>query len=811
MKVTILIFGLVSCQALLMAQADVQYNPLTGNPQAIAAGRTLFGANCAVCHGANAQGDRGPSLVSGALAHGNSDVQIFNSIHNGIPNTAMSAYTQLSTDQVWQLIAFVRDLSGITPASPASAASEKVAGDPAAGKTVFEEKGRCLSCHHVNGAGTPVGPDLSAAASLSAAVIAAKIMNPNQPAPGAGGRGGRGGRGGPAPPATVSVTMKDNRQFAGVRKGEDSFTISMIDGGGRYHTFLKADVATLRVDPRSLMPADLSQRLSKDEIQNVVAYLKTLTAADPAKINSGTQVLSWDRLLAAEKEPQNYLTYWGDLRGTHYSPLDQINTANVKNLQAKFAIPLAGTGNIESVPLVIDGILYTIGPVVGAEEVIAADAKTGRVIWRYQRKQKVTSQYEINRSNRGVSIAGNRLFFGTLDAALIALDARNGAFLWETQVADSLQGYTITSAPLPVGDKIITGISGGEFGTNGFLDAYDQVTGKKLWRFNTVPQKGEPGADTWAGDSGKLGAAPTWLTGTYDPALDTLYWPVGNPAPEYNGDMRKGDNLYSCSVIALDPGTGKLKWYYQFTPNDTHDWDSTEDMVLVDRVWHGQNRKLILHADRNGVFYVLDRTNGKLLAGDPFVRATWLKGFDENGRPIIAPNSASDPKGNTVYPAVGGGSNFQAPSYSPQTGWMYFMYHDGPADYVSGLTPFVPGPQYVGRGTAGAGGGGAAPPAPTPVTQGVQAFDPETGKTQWKFELTQGSLSAGVMATAGGVVFAATPEGNFAALDAKTGKPLWRFTTGSGIATSPMSYSVDGKQYVVISSGGMLYSFALPD
>jgi len=231
--------------------------------------------------------------------------------------------------------------------------------------------------------------------------------------------------------------------------------------------------------------------------------------------------------------------------------------------------------------------------------------------------------------------------------------------------------------------------------------------------------------------------------------------------------------------------------------------------VLVDRMWHGQNRKLLLHADRNGMYYVLDRTNGKFLAGNPFVRATWLTGFDANGHPIIAPNSEADPRGNTVYPSFGGGTNFQPPSYSPQTGWSYFIYHDGPQEYSSGAATFTPGQQYLGRGRGG--GGGAAPPNPTPSTQGIQAFDPETGKTVWKYELTQGSLSAGVMATAGGVLFAATPEGNFAALDAKTGKPLWRFTTGSGISTAPMSYSVDGKQYVAISSGGMVYSFALPD
>jgi alcohol dehydrogenase (cytochrome c) len=263
-------------------------------------------------------------------------------------------------------------------------------------------------------------------------------------------------------------------------------------------------------------------------------------------------------------------------------------------------------------------------------------------------------------------------------------------------------------------------------------------------------------------------------------------------------------------VVALDPDTGLRKWHYQFTPNDTHDWDSTEDMVLVDRMWHGQNRKLLLHADRNGVFYVLDRTDGKFLAASPFVRATWVSGWDANGRPITTENWRANPEGTTVYPSLGGGSNFQAPSYSPQTGWFYVMYHDGPSRYAIAPAPFEPGKQYQG---SGGGGGFGQPPAngQAPPTQGLMAIDPENGKTQWKFELAQNSLAAGALATAGGVVFAASGEGNFMALDAKTGKPLWRFGAGGNVPSSPISYSVDGKQYVAVSSANVLYSFALPD
>ena len=465
-----------------------------------------------------------------------------------------------------------------------------------------------------------------------------------------------------------------------------------------------------------------------------------------------------------------------------------------------------GDGIIESIPLVVDGIMYTTGPVAGTAEVRALDAKTGHTLWRYTRKQPVVSRYEINKVNRGVTVLGNRLFFGTLDAYMVALDARSGALLWEKQMGDTMLGYNITSPPLVVKDKIVTGITGGEFGVSGaFIAALDPATGNELWRWNTIPGPGEFGHETWEGDSWKHGGAPTWLTGTYDPELNTLYWPIGNPGPDINGDVRKGDNLFSCSVVALDPDTGKRKWHYQFTPNDTHDWDSTEDMVLVDRMWHGQNRKLLLHADRNGVFYVLDRETGKFLAASPFVAASWVKGWDAEGRPITTENWRANPEGTVVYPSVGGGSNFQAPSYSPLTGWMYFAYHDGAGRYSIGPAPFEEGKQYQGRGNGG--GFGQLPPG----TQGVMAFDPESMKTQWRFELQQDSLSSGVLATAGGVVFAASQEGNLLALDAKTGKALWHFEAGAGIPSSPMSYAVDGKQYVAVSSNNVLYAFGLPE
>ncbi len=445
--------------------------------------------------------------------------------------------------------------------------------------------------------------------------------------------------------------------------------------------------------------------------------------------------------------------------------------------------------------------------------VTALDAKTGRQVWRYTREQPVRNPYENNRYNRGVAILGNRLFVGTLDAVLIALDARNGAVLWQTKMADTMEGYELTSPPIVVKDKVIMGISGGEYAIRGFVDAFDVTTGKRVWRFNTIPGPGEFGNDTWKGDSWQKGGGAAWLTPTYDPETNQVYISVGNPAPQSDRSIRGDglDNLFTCSVVALNADTGQRVWHYQFTPNDGHDWDSAEDMILVDRMWHGQNRKLLLHADRNGEFYVLDRTNGKFLQATPFVHETWNTGFDANGKPILVPGWNSSPEGSIlVYPTLGGGTNFQAPSYSAATGYLYLEYQEGGGQFTSGPAVFEHGRQYSGRGAAR----GAPPsrgPNDPPNSAGIKALDPETGKTVWDFKIFQGSLTNGLMATAGNVVFASMRDGNMVALEAKTGKVLWHFQTGANMAAAPMSYAVDGRQFVVLPAGNFLYGFALPD
>jgi PQQ-dependent dehydrogenase (methanol/ethanol family) len=784
-------------------RAEAQQNPFTAQPAAIAAGKTLYTAQCQTCH---------PTGIA-TFQHGSADGEIFLNIRNGIRNTTMQPYTQLSTDQTWQIIAYMRTLN--TGPAPVSTTTATVTGDTANGKLVFEGKGACLTCHQFNGKGIAVGPDLTSS-TLTADQIQAAINNPNAtaaPAAGGGGGRGRGGRGGGnVGRATVTATTADGKVYKGTRKSQDTFTIQFVDTTGAYRSFDRADLKDLKIDNTSLMPADYATRLTAAEIRDVAAFLKS--AADPAApADPAHSVLSWNRILNAAKEPSNWLTYWGDLAGTHYSTLPEITSANVKNLQAQWMTPMAGDGQIQATPIVVDGIMYTTGPVgaanAGTTQVVALDAKTGKQIWRFDRPQKVRNQYENNRVNRGVSILDNRLFVGTLDAALIALDAHTGKQLWEVQLADTKEGYELTAPPLVGKDKIITGISGGEFGIRGFIEAYDPATGKKLWHFNAIPGPGEFGNDTWLGDSWQHGSGGTWMPGTYDPELNTVYWTVGNPGPNSNGDVRNGDDLFTCSVIALDPDTGQRKWHYQFTPNDTHDWDSTEDTILVDRVWHGQPRKLMLHADRNGVFYVLDRVTGKMLSATPFVRTTWVKEWDDNGRPIFLDGWRANAEGVTVYPSLGGGTNFQAPSYSSKTGWYYLVYHDSPGNFSAGPQAYEAGRQYQGRGNGG-GFGGGAPAGAAPNTQGVMAIDPETGKVQWKFELSQAALPPGLLATAGNVVFAATTEGSFIALDAISGKLLWRYNTGGPLAASPISYAVDGRQYVAISGTGAVFSFALP-
>ncbi|MBI1762043.1 MAG: PQQ-dependent dehydrogenase, methanol/ethanol family [Acidobacteria bacterium] len=768
-------------------------NPLAGNAAAITAGQRVFEQACQTCHGGEARGsERGPALATGVFKHGGKDGEIFLNIRNGIASTQMPPFKRLSTEQVWQVVSYLRSLSGV----PAALTTPRAAGNLALGEQLFFGKANCAACHEVNGRGATIGPDLSNAGRMSAAQLRQKIVDPNTSttAPARGRRR--------QPPRGVAVIKtKAGQQLRGLVRNEDTYTLLLTDTNGQLQRLDKAQIAEVNYEPQSLMPADYGQRLSADELQNLVAFLQDCNGRDFSKTIAADMPggLSYERIRNAPAEPHNWLSYWGDYQGRHYSALKQINTANVAQLQARWAVQMPGDTTLEATPLVIDGVMYTSGM---PGQVFALDAKSGLQIWKYERKQKVVNPYESNRFNRGVAVLGQRVFVGTLDAALIALDARTGLPLWEVQVAATMEGYSITSPPLALKDKIIVGVAGGEYGVRGFLDAYDPKTGKRLWRFNAIPGPGEFGNETWKGESWKYGGGATWLTGSYDPELDTLYWTIGNPGPDMNAEIRKGDNLFTCSVVALDPNTGQRKWHYQFTPNDDHDWDANQDVILVDRVWQGQPRKLLIQANRNGFLYVLDRTNGKLLQGTPYVRQTWNAGFEANGRPKFLPNSGATPEGNVVFPSLVGGTNWQAPSYDLNSHWLYLVFNESGERYVRDNAPYEPGKGYW---------GGRSLPASENNYAGIRALDTTTGAQQWEYKVSQGSLAAGVLATAGEVLFAASREGNLIALAAKTGKPLWRFQTGGTIASAPISYAVDGKQFIALAAGGVLYSFALPE
>jgi PQQ-dependent dehydrogenase (methanol/ethanol family) len=810
----VLVVALAACGVGLMLLAQQKAggpasNPLANNVAAAAEGQGLYTRVCESCHGPAGEGagDRGPALNRARLTHGNADADLFRAIRTGIPNTQMAPFAGLSDTQTWQLVTYLRTLP-----TPAAAEEEAVAGDASAGETVFFGRAGCAACHQVNGRGGVVGADLTTAGRLSPAALRQKIVDPNAPVRSAAAGGGRGGRGA-AGPAVIVVTTLDGREVRGVRRNEDTFSLQMVDTTGRLHFFDKLKLRSVVVLNQSLHPADYGTRLSTGEITNLVTYLRTLQPRDRAPSVDVPPVeggVTFDRLLNAKAEPHNWLMYWGDYQATHYSALRSIDPSNVAKLRAAWSLPLPGGAVSESTPLVVDGVMYTTS---GGDPrtVTALDARTGRQIWRFSRPQKVRNPYETDVVNRGVAILGHRLFVGTNDAAFICLDARTGASLWEIQVADTMEGFNITSPPLIVKDKIIVGLAGAEYPIRGFLDAYD-VTGKRLWRFDTIPAPGEFGHDSWKGDSWKMGGGSTWLTGSYDPQLDTLYWAIANPAPVFDRSPRgDGDNLFTNSVVALDPETGRRKWHYQFTPNDGHDWDSAQALVLVDRVWRGQQRKLLLHADRNGHFYVLDRTDGTFLSGTPFIHQTWNKGFDAKGRPMRIPGSESSPSGSfLVYPTVGGGTNFQAPSYSPVTGLFYLEYSEAGAVYASQSAPPQKGQEYLGR-APGRGGPPARGPNDPPPSAGIKALDVDTGKTVWDFKLFQGSLSNGVLATAGGLLFASSRDGNIIALDAKTGRYLWHYQTGGTHAASPISYAVDGRQYIALTAGSVVFSFTLPE
>lgn len=506
--------------------------------------------------------------------------------------------------------------------------------------------------------------------------------------------------------------------------------------------------------------------------------------------------VSFERIKQAEREPGNWLTYSGNYSAHRHSLLNQINVQNVAKLKPAWVYQTSSVAAVESTPLVVDGVMYLSEP---PSNVTALDTRTGRPLWRYQRTVPKDVRVCCGQVNRGVAILDETVFVGTVDAHLIALDAKTGSVRWDSVVAEYKTGYAITVAPLAVRDKVIVGIAGGEYGVRGFIDAYDARTGKRAWRFWTIPAPGEPGNETWAGETWKTGSATTWVTGSYDPDLDLVYWGTGNPGPDWNGERRKGDNLYSDSVVALDPDSGKLKWHFQFTPHDVHDWDSTEVPVLASATIRGRERKVILFANRNAFYYVLDRETGEFLHGGPFAKQTWAKGLDDRGRPVLIPNMEPSDEGAKVYPSVGGATNWFSPSYSPLTRLFYVAARERGGIYYKGEAEYKAGDLF--------NGGGFREIPNEPVYGAIRALKP-TGEVQWEYKIFSPPW-AGLLSTAGGLVFGSTNEGDVFALNAATGEPLWHFQTGGTGQSNPISYLSDGRQHVAIATGNALFAFAL--
>jgi alcohol dehydrogenase (cytochrome c) len=531
----------------------------------------------------------------------------------------------------------------------------------------------------------------------------------------------------------------------------------------------------------------------------IAAVLTAIGAALVWAQEGGAPAVTYQDLLEGLKNPSRWLMYSGEYNGQRHSPLKQITPQNVGRLAAQWTYQTGTTARgrgFEATPLVLDGVLYVTGP---NNYAWALDARTGRAFWQYRRDLPNNLTYGASAPvNRGFGVLGDRLFMVTLDAHLLALDIKTGSVVWEVVLGDYTIGYAATMAPLVVKDKVIVGISGSDYPTRGFLDAYDPQTGTRIWRTYTVPGPGERGSDTWPASIDVLarGGGGTWVTGSYDPELNTLYWGTGNPNPDYYGEDRKGDNLFTASLIALDADTGTLKWYYQFTPHDTHDWDSNHVPVLADLTIGGQRRKVVMVANRNGFFYALDRTTGKVVYGKPFTDTTWARELGPDGHPIVL-NDGS--KG--CLPDQWGGTNFMPPSFDPELRLFFVTARETCATYLPEKQTIVPGRSST---------SGVVRRDADKAYGVLRAIDVTTGDRKWEFRYTSPSF-AGVLSTASGVVFSGDNEGNFMALDSRTGKHLWHYPTGSSIwGGSPMTYLLDGRQYVLIPSGGTLIAFALP-
>jgi PQQ-dependent dehydrogenase (methanol/ethanol family) len=592
----------------------------------------------------------------------------------------------------------------------------------------------------------------------------------------------------------VGVRLRDGDSLRGLLRSQGKHDLQLQTSDGKLHLLLDTEYREVVREP-SLMPR---LEAGEPERRDLLAYLSRLDGVHAGPSTAGAAIPPGAIEEIVNPRPGEWPTYNGALSANRHSALTQIDTRNVGRLKLEWAYTLPHIG-LQATPLVSNGVMYVSGP----NRVCALDARTGRQIWCYSRARGSAATIPgdaAKGANRGVALLGDGVFFATDNAHLICLNRLTGALMWDVDITvpGSPGRYGSTGAPLVVGDLVITGVSGGDAPLQGFIAAYKAATGELAWRFWTLPKRGEPGSETWKGPALETGGAATWLTGSYDPETGLLYWPTGNPYPDTDGDPRSGDNLYTNCVVALDPRTGKLRWHFQFTPHDLHDWDATEPLVLVNAPFGGRERKLLLQANRSGFFYVLDRTNGELLLGKPFVRKlTWASGIGRDGRPQELEGSRPTPAGTRTCPAVRGATNWYSTAYNPSTRLFYVMAVEDCNIYRQSQNGgYVPSPDVA-----------------NPPQKFLRAIEIETGKIAWEVPQVGPPEEnySGVLSTAGGLVFYGETGGSFAAVDARSGDTLWHFDTGQEWRASPMTYLVNGRQHVAIASGGNILSFALAD
>ena len=742
-------------------------------------GRRRFNVRCAGCHGEDGLGgERAPELGRGSRKRLQTEDSVRAIISHGIPESGMPRF-DVPAAELAQLTGFVR--SRVAPLSATTSS-----GDANAGESFFFGKGECAGCHMIHGRGGLKGPDLTEASeNLTRGEVEGSLRDPSsRRVPGF---------------QVGTLRMKTGGDVRGFIRNESGFDLQFLGLDAKLRLLKADEYQVLEREPRSLMPA---LQGTTEEHENLIAFLREAPErqiAQPMPANLADALTAADLLHPREGE---WPTYHGQMSGNRYSTLAQIDLKSVKDLKPVWSYPAGAGQALQTTPVVANGVMY----LTTVNAVTALDARSGRKIWAYSRPR---SQGLVGDAaggiNRGAALWGDLVLMVTDNAHLIALHRITGGLVWETEMADAKQHYGATSAPLVVGNLVVSGISGGDEGVRGFVSAYRAQTGERVWTFKTIPDRGEPEAKTWIGKALEHGCGSTWLTGTYDAATNSLFWPVGNPCPDFNGDERQGDNLYTDSVVALDPATGKRKWHYQFTPHDMHDWDATETPLLADMQYRGKQRQLLLQGNRNGFFYVLDRAEGKFLQATPFVRKlNWASKIDESGRPVLTDSFAPTEKGTEVCPSMDGATNWMSTAYNPGTGLFYLVALEKCNVFSKNGEWWKQGESFY---------GGAARPVPQESARKfVRAIRVETGEIAWEREqFGPGEAWGGLLATAGGLLFSCDESGALVALNAATGAPVWHFQMNTAWHASPMTFTVNRRQYIGVAAGSSIVAFALPE